>query len=970
MPGEVYAFYIAFELASGQMSQAYHIPGRTHSSTEKGTYAAPTDALLSGVGTRLNFQMIDTASFSSVVSGAMRGTMGYWENINEPYPTMGDFPTGNVRHHRFPTLRSLINWGSSNGAPVDLNGEGIYLYPEFTNVSLPAGTKGYKIYAAKRSYNNSKVIGQGLVQSVNSIPAVGTLGPETTYFWPGYEGTLTKTEDNAFDTSLVNNYVASLSFDFINDRPEINSGYLQRELIYDAKATANIRSQSATFIETTDLFIDCKSSSSSFATSSTEEEILYIEDYKYIPTRAAYVSVGKKSVAPLKVEIDNYAQSEALFMRIANWNGGARTLPTPANNLTHVVGLSINGVAATVGQATVTDWKTEYFTFYRDTDSCYYNFYDQSLIEIARSDQPSIVVPANPSPYIDELKVFGDISLNDFSFKSFAAEVPKSEWITEQAAEDIGRGTRIVHYHRLFSFANSNLRYEREDLDWAGKFYPASTRFSLFPRKEGITDFSTSQNEWGYNIDYNQLNDIKTAGLIIHGSNEEIINSFPYRVQRSIVSTEEEQAPSWTQFLALDYYESVDNQGTITNIQDYAQNLIIHHERSLFKTRDKTKLKGDPVSATLGTGDIFELEPQQLIPTPTGYAGTQHQFSCGVSKLGYHFVDASMGKVFLLSDSLQEISNAGLNGFFRDSLAFIETRTFSQPTQESVLDWIDCLDPRATTIRVYKKKRILSNSLALPTTAEQSVSGDYCYKWLTMDVIVNLNTELGIKAIEDEQDYYLIHLNSQFGDTYNYNFNPLVVYHVEKFGDNPYNDVGYTMAFDEKYNRYILSKVHHPTGTPKVIEYFDELVEGETTYTWAIYTFNYNGQSYYWQPDAPTDSGWQVWIPPVDPSGRGGSVDFSAISFTTTTNPPPTPTFNPDTIPISTGIVFNYSVDLLSVVPGGVGENVKKTILNQVLNFYVPNKEIKGLFLPQYGVCYGDCDLVIDSNSQIKNYHV
>ena len=108
--------------------------------------------------------------------------MGYWENQNEQYPDSADFDvyevvTGvgqiktsgettlrntNVRHHHFPEFDTLPHF---QGTDTSDNGSALGI--DVTNVQIPDDIKelvvGWRIYYAKRSPQNARILDQGLL---------------------------------------------------------------------------------------------------------------------------------------------------------------------------------------------------------------------------------------------------------------------------------------------------------------------------------------------------------------------------------------------------------------------------------------------------------------------------------------------------------------------------------------------------------------------------------------------------------------------------------------------------------------------------------------------------------------------------------------------------------------------------------------------------------------------------------------
>ena len=76
----------------------------------------------------------------------------------------------------------------------------------------------------------------------------------------------------------------------------------------------------------------------------------------------------------------------------------------------------------------------------------------------------------------------------------------------------------------------------------------------------------------------------------------------------------------------------------------------------------------DGSEAFVGSGDIFQQDPDELIQTSGGFAGTQSQYAALTTRYGYFFVDVSAKKVFLMKQELAEISNLGMEEWFRENL--------------------------------------------------------------------------------------------------------------------------------------------------------------------------------------------------------------------------------------------------------------------------------------------------------------
>lgn len=173
-------------------------------------------------------------------------------------------------------------------------------------------------------------------------------------------------------------------------------------------------------------------------------------------------------------------------------------------------------------------------------------------------------------------------------------------------------------------------------------------------------------NDYTYNKDFLHLNTF--AGKSIHTELNEGEESLPFRVARSAAMSVDTDKLNIRYFPALDTYEQTRERGEIVNLQSFNDKILIHHELGLFVTRGKEKLSTTSGQITFGDGDVFATKPVEVIPTPDGYAGTQHQLSCLLTPSGYFFADESQGKLFRYSDKLDNIGAAGLNEFLRTDL--------------------------------------------------------------------------------------------------------------------------------------------------------------------------------------------------------------------------------------------------------------------------------------------------------------
>lgn len=183
-----------------------------------------------------------------------------------------------------------------------------------------------------------------------------------------------------------------------------------------------------------------------------------------------------------------------------------------------------------------------------------------------------------------------------------------------------------------------------------------------------IIDANEQLNQLKYNNDYSAVNDIVQPVISNPSIRDE--TRFPNLIVRSPVQGSESDSPQWKTFLVADRYTTDRRRGPVMNLQNVAnENLIIHQRDSLFITRDRTTVQADGTKVSLGAGDIFDLTPREILTSQNGLLGTIHPFGCSMNKLGYCFADSRTGKIFVLRNGQEapdEISSKGMSLFFRN----------------------------------------------------------------------------------------------------------------------------------------------------------------------------------------------------------------------------------------------------------------------------------------------------------------
>ena len=183
-----------------------------------------------------------------------------------------------------------------------------------------------------------------------------------------------------------------------------------------------------------------------------------------------------------------------------------------------------------------------------------------------------------------------------------------------------------------------------------------------------VYDF-TKQSEIKYNDNYSQVNDLRTAFPLPLRETKQ--TDFPTRTHRSAKADPTSLIDNWRLFLANEYRDLPKNRGDLWKLASFNNLLYFHMEDSLYAAKGKQSMQmKDGSEAFVGSGDIFQQDPDEIIHTKTGHGGTQSQFASLTTRNGYFFVDRKAGKVFLMGEKLSEISNVGMESWFRKNLKY------------------------------------------------------------------------------------------------------------------------------------------------------------------------------------------------------------------------------------------------------------------------------------------------------------
>lgn len=644
---EVYALYIAYERTSGGYTQAYHLPGRRPSNTDSQIITLPNGS------TGPRYQVEDR--IENVDTGARTCSTGVWVNMDELYPDNEHFDSSaiggvNLRnqpvaHHRMPSIK----WCKEYFYSADIKyGQNMLdmLGIKISNIVIPQEYKDkltgkYQLFFAKKTVNNMTVLGQSLL-------LYGAKNFRNGYVSTGgnFYSEYALRNGNAGRLNITPEVVRFHAFDMLVNKPQTSPDYLQTEL---KLGITNIASTPGIYFEDQTRTGDPKN----------ESIIGYKLDYTKdgnIPTHQRnYIKVKDRLYLPNNLVLDRYENTYLEAAVVMKAEGSLLVTATEGQN----VQVHNNGTGRQFAVRKEDTFLTSAMVLRRN---CYAPFTSQPLVRMG--------IGTGVTTFYG-----GDTFISDYTFHTNGWFSPRDDFNSGTGQRN-KQGTRTIRRFVCETAANLYARYE--DL---------SNKYSHYYPKRAIKDqdpdnyilfFDADQdpNQFAYHKDSNSLNDL--LSVKIWSPTDRTESEHPFRIHRNGKMDRQSKKRSWRTSLPLDYYELQKNMGKPVKVYGMQDRLLIHHENALFVTQDKTKLESDVLSITLGSGDIFQFEPQATASAKLGTAGTQHKLACVQTPYGYMFVDSKSGDVFLTNvGSAPENLNSLFNRFFQKFLRIKETNVFT-----------------------------------------------------------------------------------------------------------------------------------------------------------------------------------------------------------------------------------------------------------------------------------------------------
>lgn len=244
-------------------------------------------------------------------------------------------------------------------------------------------------------------------------------------------------------------------------------------------------------------------------------------------------------------------------------------------------------------------------------------------------------------------------------------------------------------------------RYGTNDLDAQGEDYvhkivvtlELESRFNIRARFDGVNDYqkvfnindrtsddvntfldipyrydnfiNTSEGK-GYNLSCNN----NGYDNIIYDKDLDIKYNHFNRIVRSIVNSTESKGVAWRIFNANDYKDLPIERGAGKIITADERAIYIQQEYALFVASIRDTVSNDPNNTTfLGSSDLFDREPIEILYDEKGYIGSDNRFGSIMTPFGYVIVDTVLKNIFLVKlTQIKKLNDTNVESWFRNNL--------------------------------------------------------------------------------------------------------------------------------------------------------------------------------------------------------------------------------------------------------------------------------------------------------------
>lgn len=712
-PDEVYSFVISLHNLDGSYSKEYHLPGRQAIGNERDDL---TNADLIALGieeigvseTFKRFRIFNTGGFvtlsnfvNSVYDSNAELTWGYWEN-QETYPNDDNFNSlidydGNpiiggvdlrgtpIRYHRVPGLDNLVKnfpcvLGENNRNTDELVGRDGSVFkgavPAFavhiTNfdsivpAEIKAKIQGYKISIVKRQRADS------LVEDINFIKQA-FLAPDDGITGGGYNNSITTLTTQLFDEFPYPETVRQFGYSKIRStnlliyQPQVSSKLIKANYgintslhRVNAPGTENdqIDTLSSSFTQGNVGYnkIDDKPG---YTLVPDTQRFAVLKDLKYLP--------GNNIAADTQF-VENSILLTAHNSLVPLYSYTEDEVPTRWNPLLwNMDNVEENRFSGTLDGFIIGTFTANYAPVnYINASECMKVTLSVTFLNLIQN----VYSGFSPKDFITIGQVSLRGTIDDYSLENQVLRDGGDIFTNNlyNKIESLRAGVSGVGFSNFLAY---------EQIVFKGMFgVPNNSEIYMIkdrPYRSLMTDVDL-MNTYVYENTIYRKDSFKSLNDLIVGIgfdvNDQDINYFPYRVQRSLkIANENLSTYNIRTFPANKYQEMLNDRGEIIALRGSNKVLYIQQRFSLFVASLKDKLETKDSVTYLGEGDIFDRTPDEVKDASNkGYLGSSSQFACILYRDGLVTIDQVKGKIYIVSGTSSiEISKIGLTNWIEEN---------------------------------------------------------------------------------------------------------------------------------------------------------------------------------------------------------------------------------------------------------------------------------------------------------------
>ena len=322
------------------------------------------------------------------------------------------------------------------------------------------------------------------------------------------------------------------------------------------------------------------------------------------------------------------------------------------------------------------------------------------------------------------------------SFNDFLYEVEEKAWLNEQMSEStVNASLRTID---LTTQANNIYINGDSFIDYL------NSQDLIVDPELGTNIPLEYRNYLRYNLDYSKIQQEKPEFPLSSQYDycDDCNNKNPFRLLYSERAYQEDLTDNYRIFLANNYRDLDGETGEITNIFVQKDDLYATTNKAAYfiPVRPQT-LQTNETAAFIGIGDVLSVPPKRLLTSDFSFGGCQDAESLVTTEHGTIWADGFSGRMFLLTDGLQVI-NKGMESFFHNNLELKlatdlrnavseewECRTTLD--QEFSAGMFAAYDPSVQTYYLHKKDYRLINPGTLTLLSSSSVLNDFVYDPIT-----------------------------------------------------------------------------------------------------------------------------------------------------------------------------------------------------------------------------------------------